>query len=183
MSWEAGMSWEMGTGALPWVYAIGMLILGFALILLEVFVIPGFNIFGILGFATVCGGVYIAYVKLGPAAAAAVGLLAVAGTATLIWLLVRNRAWQRLVLATETDRASGYDSAPAGLAGLVSESGVALTPLRPSGRAQFGDQFVDGVTEGDVIETGARVEGLSVNGNRVVVQGQSASAAVDSGPD
>lgn len=177
------MSWEMGTGALPWVYAIGMLILGFALILLEVFVIPGFNIFGILGFATVCGGVYIAYVKLGTAAAAAVGLLAVVGTVVLIWLLVRNRAWQRLVLETETDRASGYDSAPAGLADLVSESGVAMTPLRPSGRVQFGDQFVDVVTEGDFIETGARVEVLSVNGNRVVVQGQSAPTGVDAGPE
>ena len=104
----------MGTGALPWVYAIGMLILGFALILLEVFVIPGFNIFGILGFATVCGGVYIAYVKLGLGAAVVVGVLASVGTVALIWLLVRHRAWQRLVLVTETDRASGYDSAPTG---------------------------------------------------------------------
>ena len=28
-------------------YAVGLLILGFVLILLEIFVIPGFNIFGI----------------------------------------------------------------------------------------------------------------------------------------
>ena len=78
-------------------YAIGMLVIGFLLILLEIFLIPGINIFGILGFATVCGGVAFAYDRLGTGAAGGVGLLAVAGTAALVWLMVRNRAWQRLV--------------------------------------------------------------------------------------
>ena len=177
------MSWEIGTGIMPWVYAIGMLILGFALILLEILVIPGINIFGILGFATVCVGVAFAYDRLGTSAAVGVGLLAVAGTTALVWLMVRNRAWQRLVLDSETDRASGFDTAPAGLAGLVSESGVAQTPLRPSGRAQFGEQFVDVVTEGDFIDSGTRIEVLSVNGNRVVVQEQTAPAGVDAGSE
>ena len=116
-------------------------------------------------------------------AAVGVGLVAVAGTAALVWLMVRNRAWQRLVLDSETDRASGFDTAPAGLAGLVSESGVAQTPLRPSGRAQFGEQFVDVVTEGDFIDSGTRIEVLSVNGNRVVVQEQAAPAGVDAGAE
>ena len=177
------MSWEIGAGIMPWVYAIGMLILGFALILLEILVIPGINIFGILGFATVCVGVAFAYDRLGTGAAVGVGLVAVAGTAALVWLMVRNRAWQRLVLDSETDRASGFDTAPAGLAGLVSESGVAQTPLRPSGRAQFGEQFVDVVTEGDFIDSGTRIEVLSVNGNRVVVQEQAEPAGVDAGSE
>ena len=175
------MEMEIGTGVMPWVYAIGMLILGFALILLEILVIPGINIFGILGFATVCVGVAYAYDRLGTGAAIGVGMLAVAGTAALVWLLVRNRAWQRLVLDSETDSASGFHTAPSGLAGLVSELGVAQTPLRPSGRAQFGEQVVDVVTEGGFIDSGARVEVLSVTGNRVVVQEQAASAGVDSG--
>ncbi len=51
------MSWEIGAGAMPWVYAIGMLVIGFLLILLEIFLIPGINIFGILGFGTVCAAI------------------------------------------------------------------------------------------------------------------------------
>ena len=175
------MSWEIGADAMPWVYAIGMLVVGFLLILLEIFLIPGINIFGILGFGTVCAGVAFAYVRLGTGAAVGVGLLAITGTAALVWLLVRNRAWQRLVLDSETDRASGFDTAPVGLVELVSESGVAQTPLRPSGRARFGGQLVDVVTEGAFIDTGARIEVLSVNGNRVVVQEQAEPAGVDPG--
>ena len=158
-----------GAEAWLWIYAIGLLILGFVMILLEVFVIPGFNIFGIAGFATVCMGVYFAYARLGTQAAFLVGLAGLVGTVTLVWLLIRNRAWQRLVLERKTDRASGYTSAPASLETLVSSIGVATTPLRPAGRAQFEEQIVDVVTEGDFIESGDQVQVLSVHGNRIVV--------------
>jgi membrane-bound serine protease (ClpP class) len=160
----------LGDGVLAWVYSLGLLILGFVLILLEIFVIPGMNIFGVLGFATVCVGVGFAYVKVGTEAAVLIGVLGLIGTVSLVWLLVRNRAWQRMVLEAETDRATGFDSAPAGLAGLVSQRGVTLTPLRPAGRAQFGDTPIDVVTEGGFIERGARVEVVAVHGARVVVQ-------------
>jgi membrane-bound serine protease (ClpP class) len=155
---------------LAWVYSLGLLILGFVLILLEIFVIPGMNIFGILGFGTVCIGIGFAYNKVGTEAAVLIGVLGMVGTVSLVWLLVRNRAWQRMVLNTETDRASGFDSAPAGLAELVTRLGVTLTPLRPAGRAQFGDEPIDVVTEGGFIERDARVEVVAVHGARVIVQ-------------
>ena len=149
-------------------YALGLLILGFVLILLEIVVIPGFNIFGILGFLTVCSGIYVAY-RIGPAYAAGVGAIGLAGTVVLVWLLARNRAWDRLVLKSKTTRAEGYDSSKPGLQSLVGQQGEALTPLRPAGRAQFGEEPVDVVTEGDFITRGEIVEVLAVDGNRVVV--------------
>ena len=164
------MSSPLDAEVLLWIYAVGLLILGFVLILLEIFVIPGLNIFGIAGFGTVCIGIYFAYIKLGPAAAIVTGLLGVSGTAALVWSLIRNRAWQRMVLTAETDRASGYSAAPPELGVLVSQVGVATTPLRPTGRAQFGDDIVDVVSEGDFVDSGARVEVLAVVGTRVVVQ-------------
>ncbi len=97
--------------ALPWIYSVGLLVLGLVLVLLEIFVVPGFNIFGILGFGTVCLGVLFAYNRLGPEAAAVIGVLGFSGTGALVWLLIRNRAWQRMVREDRTDRASGYDSA------------------------------------------------------------------------
>lgn len=164
------MSEWLSPEVLAWVYSLGMLVLGFVLILLEIFVIPGMNIFGILGFGTVCIGVGFAYNKVGTEAAVLIGVLGMVGTVALVWLLVRNRAWQRMVLGTETDRASGFDSAPDGLAELVARRGVTLTPLRPAGRALFGEEPIDVVTEGDFIERGARVEVVAVHGARVIVQ-------------
>lgn len=155
---------------LDWTYALLLLVLGFALVLLEIFVIPGFNIFGILGLGTVLVGVWYAHAALGPGAAVGVALLGLAGTFVLVRLLVRHRAWRRLVLHSETSREQGFDSAPPGLGALVGQVGRTVSPLRPGGRALFGEQTVDVVTQGGFVEAGAAVEVLSVAGNRVVVQ-------------
>jgi len=166
------MSALFNADILPWVYSLGLLIVGFCLVLLEIFVIPGFNLFGVLGAATICVGIAFAYLRMGVAAAVVVGTLGILGTVAMVWLLIRNRAWQRLVLESETDKACGFHSGPTGTVLPSGEVGVALTPLRPAGRARFGEQIVDVVTEGGFIEPGDRVEVLEVHGSRVVVQVQ-----------
>ena len=55
----------MDGNAANWGYALALLVVGFLLMLIEVFVIPGFNIFGIIGFLSTLAGVYFAYVKIG----------------------------------------------------------------------------------------------------------------------
>jgi membrane-bound serine protease (ClpP class) len=154
---------------LPWVYSVGLLILGFLLILLEIFIIPGMNIFGVLGFGTVCVGILFAYRRLGPAEALLIGVLGLGGTVALVWLLVRNGAWQRLVHDGKTDRESGFDSSTGELDDLLGAAGTTLTALRPSGRARFDERIVDVVTDGGFIAADAAIEVLEVHGNRIVV--------------
>lgn len=160
----------LGPELVAWGYSLLLLFLGFVLVLLEIFVIPGLNIFGILGFGTVLVGIWYAYAALGTAAASLVAVVGAAGTALLVRLLVRNRAWQRMVLSSRTSREEGYDSAPQGLAELVGQVGRASTPLRPSGRVLLGERSIDVVSEGNFIEAGCAVEVIKVRGNRVVVQ-------------
>jgi membrane-bound serine protease (ClpP class) len=62
------------------------------------------------------------------------------------------------------------ESRTPGLSGMVGEQGVALSALRPAGRAEFGGKLLDVVTEGDFIPKGAAVEVVAVHGNRVVVK-------------
>ncbi len=158
-----------GETILPWIYSVCLLVLGFALILLEIFVIPGVNIFGILGFGTVCIGVYFAYTTLGAGAAITIGLLGIGGTVVLVWLMIRNRAWERIVHVGKTDRASGFDSSTGESGDLLGAVGLAATALRPSGRARFDERIVDVVTDGGFIAAGTAVEVLEIHGNRIVV--------------
>ena len=154
----------------PLIYSLLLLILGFGLILLEIFVIPGINIFGIVGFITMCAGVWFAYAKLGTGSAAAVAVLGLGGTFVLVRLLIRVRAWHRIVLDADTGKNQGYDSSAPGLEDLNGLSGEALTPLRPAGRAKIGERIIDVVTEGDFVSTGEPIEVVEIGGNRVVVQ-------------
>jgi membrane-bound serine protease (ClpP class) len=53
---------------------------------------------------------------------------------------------------------------------LMGQEGVALTYLRPSGTAQFGERRVDVVTDGKFVEAGTKVRVLKVNGFVVLVE-------------
>jgi membrane-bound serine protease (ClpP class) len=52
----------------------------------------------------------------------------------------------------------------------VGRSGVALTDLRPSGTAGFGDERLDVVTEGEYLRQGSAVEVIRSDGYRHVVR-------------
>jgi membrane-bound serine protease (ClpP class) len=51
----------------------------------------------------------------------------------------------------------------------VGLAGIALTELRPSGMARFGEHNVDVVSVGPFIEKGDKVQVVEVRGNRIVV--------------
>ncbi len=48
--------------------------------------------------------------------------------------------------------------------------GIAETPLRPAGKARFGDDYLDVISEGDYIMPGSRVQVIEIEGNRIVVK-------------
>ena len=53
---------------------------------------------------------------------------------------------------------------------LLDTGGIALTPLRPGGMAQFGPERVDVVTSGEPLEKGQRVRVMNIEGSRILVR-------------
>ena len=53
---------------------------------------------------------------------------------------------------------------------LIGQMGTATTPLRPSGKARFGDQVVQVMSEGSAIAVGAPVRVTEVHATKVVVE-------------
>jgi membrane-bound serine protease (ClpP class) len=53
---------------------------------------------------------------------------------------------------------------------LMGHEGVALTFLRPSGTAVFGEQRVDVVTEGKFVDAGTKVKVIKINGSIIIVE-------------
>jgi membrane-bound serine protease (ClpP class) len=52
----------------------------------------------------------------------------------------------------------------------VGAIGQAISPLRPSGKMQFGNFTVDVVTDGEFVESGSTVQVITKQGTRVVVR-------------
>lgn len=159
---------------------------GLVLLLVEVFITPGFGLLGVSGITLMFISLVLAFQEFGlprteaESAFFLMNLLKVTGSfvATLvaIGLLLRympsiplfSRMIHRGDLAAAHVGEIGERLLP-GLAKMVGETGIALTPLRPSGRAEFGERVVDVVTEGEFVAKGMRIEILQVTGSRVVV--------------
>jgi membrane-bound serine protease (ClpP class) len=51
--------------------------------------------------------------------------------------------------------------------------GVAISPLRPGGKAQFGNDILDVISQGELIDKGSRVKIIGHSGTAAVVEGVS----------
>jgi membrane-bound serine protease (ClpP class) len=160
-----------------------LILLGAGLVLLgiEVFVVPGFGVFGILGIGGVLGSIYLSLVgNLSTIVdySQAAMILSAAMLLVLVsaWVILRtlpsNTRLSRsgILLGEDTGRDVGYLSS-AVRAELVGKRGVAVTDLRPAGVARFDQERVDVVAEEGWVEAGTPVEILRAEGYRHVVRG------------
>lgn len=175
---------------------IAAIITGLALVAAEIFVIPGFGIAGIAGLVLLFGGLLgimvgtgglfpdtpqqkqdmlygLATIVLAITTAGVAGYFVSRKFGTLPML-------NKLVLTNEApvDSVSllgAMGPATNDPALHVGDIGVAETPLRPSGRARFGDDLVDVVCDIGMVERGATVRIIEVGEFRTVVEGVKAS--------
>lgn len=153
--------------------------IGVGLLALEIFVIPGFGVAGILGFAALLAGLTMGLAGHGATVVAlantfgriAFAMLGALAVSAVIWrFLPRSAVGRRLTLETELSAAEGFESAPAHERSWLGHSGRATSPLRPAGIAEIDGERVDVVSDGEWIEAGATVVVSHVDGNRIVVR-------------
>lgn len=185
-------------GLANWVEVV-LLVVGIVLLLVEIFVLPGFGIAGIAGITCIFVGLFGMLVKNPPDRLpwpqdpigwndftwGVVGLaLGFVGFVVVAWLLARYlpgiRFFSGLVLVPAPTgrggsmmRVSMTASPESQTRGVqVGEAGEVVSTLRPTGKARFGDAIVDVVAEAEFLDKGARIEIIQIHGNRVVVKRQ-----------
>lgn len=162
-------------------WEIILFFIGVILILVEVFVLPGFGISGILGVTLVVlsmgsslvGNVGTSYPELHQISQAiwtmAITLiLGVAMIVSMVRYLPENKLFNKLVLADQTDRGRGYTSSES-KDDLIGLEGETITALRPAGTVLVNGRRVDVVSVGDFVEKGAKVKVVDTSGSRVMV--------------
>ena len=158
------------------VFAIGV-----ALVIVEIFVLPGFGIPGILGLlfiicgllASMVGNVGFSFPEIqymsGPIwTMVATLVLGIALIVSVARRMPQSKAFNKLVLANTTGTSFGYTSATT-VDDLIGLEGVALSTLRPSGTVLVGSRRIDVVSDGGFIEKGEKVKVITSVGSRVMV--------------
>ena len=154
------------------VLPIVLVLASLAVFILEVLVLS-FGILTLVGVSLGVGGILLAFQESGLYGWTMVGVL-VGGVPTVVWLAFRilpklpfaRGLYLRAPELTEQDRRAAATS----FEDLRSAVGVATSPLRPSGSAEFDGRPVHVVTTGGMIARGERVRVVRVTGNRIVVE-------------
>ncbi len=148
-----------------------LILVGLMLVGIEVYIIPGLNVVGIIGFLVMVFGIGYAFTVQG----ALSGMLALTGTLALgggmgfaMW---KSGAWDKFVLSTQLPNERLLsESTQAQRGQFLGKMGTALTPLRPTGVAKIEDERVEVVTEGSYIAAGSEIQVVALDRRRVFVR-------------
>jgi membrane-bound serine protease (ClpP class) len=170
-----GSSLILGLAGMEEVILLG---LGLIAVAVEVFLLPGFGIAGVLGALLIGAAIVLAMLGSFPTSGDVIQALLVLGASVFItlaiayaWLrhLPNSRRFSGLIHQHMAHSARGYISALP-RAELVGKLGVAATDLRPAGVATIDGEKIDVVTDGEYIASGATIEVLRAEGYRHVVR-------------
>jgi len=158
---------------------------GIACIGLEIFVIPGFGVFGIGGGAMVLTSLVLASqtfiiprnsYQLEQLPQSLMSIVFVAGgILTALWfmrnVLPEAPFFRRLTLppAMPEELQDELESL-VDWRYLSGKRGVTTTQLTPSGKARFGDEVINVISDGELVYKGSAIRVVKVIGNRVVVE-------------
>ncbi len=167
--------------ALSGLEATAVFVIGAMLIVIEIFVIPGTVITGMLGALMVLGSIVWAMVDHWPSQPGTLkgndfegpmlNLIIALGGAVVVGaiiakLLPHTFIYRRMVLG------NALSSVPETWKPSVSagDTGIAKTTLRPAGKATFGDHVVDVMSDGTFIDSGANIRVVNIEGMKVIVE-------------
>ncbi|MCS7054128.1 MAG: nodulation protein NfeD [Ignavibacterium sp.] len=156
-----------------------MFIAGVVLILLEIFLIPGFGIAGISGIVLIFLSIFLSLIGSEQfltfdAISLAIIQLAFAVVAALVLLfllakyLPKSELFNRLVLSEAEKAEEGYVSVSEEQS-LLGKIGVTVSILRPVGIAEIDGKRVEVVSDGEFIQPGTKIKVIKVEGMKVVV--------------
>lgn len=161
-------------------FEIIIFVVGVILLLLEIFVIPGFGIVGVLGILMIVTGLFLgligdfsitdsndlsnAIIQLASSFVMTAGFIYI-----LSKFLPKTKMWNNLILQANISSKAGYTS-KLDLSSFIGAEGIALTDLRPSGTAVIHNKRIDVVTDGEFIKNGTPVIVNFIQGSKVVVE-------------
>jgi membrane-bound serine protease (ClpP class) len=177
---------------------VALFVIGILLLMIEIFVLPGFGITGFAGILCILAGLFGMLVRNPPdklpwpqdvpawndftwgVVGLASGFL---GFVVLAWLLTKYlpkfQFLSGLILVpTAAKKGSEFEvsmtAPPESKTAIVNvgDVGEVVSILRPTGKAKFSDVIVDVVAEGDFLDKGTKIEIIEIRGNRVVVKAE-----------
>lgn len=152
---------------IEWMTVLSLILFGLALLVAEIIFVPGTTLVGLFGFIFLVVGVSLSFNYFGREVGwITVGSAAVAA-GVLVYFAFKSNLWGRFSLKTSSDSKVNEGE----LDGLtLGEEGVAMSALRPSGKAELKDKTFEVRTQGAYVDSGTRIRIIKILSNQIIVE-------------
>lgn len=152
---------------MSWTILIILLLAGLVLLLLEMLVIPGATIFGLIGFVLMAVSVWQAYAAHGTPEGHFFLLGALIFTIVLLYFALKSKTWNRAMLGTEVNSRVNVIEESKVKAG---DEGKTVSRLAPAGKAVINGEYYEVHSLGEYIEPNTAIEVLKIDFNKIIVK-------------
>jgi membrane-bound serine protease (ClpP class) len=162
-----------------------LFLFGFVLLLMEIFVIPGFGLTGITGFVALFTSLalvtlhnhYLDFSEVTDAQILRAVVTSVIGAmCSMVMLLImahfmtNSAFFNKVALQTSFTKAEGYHIENKALLTLVGQKGVVYNKLRPVGKILVNENIYEATSKNKFFDMGQVVKVVAVNGNTLIVE-------------
>lgn len=167
-------------------WEILLFIVGAGLMLLEIFVVPGFGITGIAGIAFMLTGLVLSMINNiyfdfrftgGQEIIKSLLVVMTSFIISFIFIIstgrqfIRSKPFQKLVLQDTLQTPDFRDEfVKSQKESLINSTGITLTPMHPTGKIQIGNNIYDAITEGEFLENNTQIIIVQDFGNKIIVR-------------
>ena len=148
----------------PWIVVLA--VLGLVMIFAEI-LMPGFGLFGILGTISLFGSLALTFKIYGLILFLIMLVAVVVVFFAKVFLAKQSGLYNKIVLK---DKQEAKDFDENALQGLLGQTGVTHSTLRPFGVAEIDGKMIDVCSQGDFIDRDEKVQVVQITGKTVIVK-------------
>ncbi len=152
---------------MTWTVIIVLMIVGFLFLLLEVLVLPGTNIAGLIGFALVAIGIWQTFAVYGTTAGTILLISTLVLSSISLFYALKSKTWKRATLNKQIDSKVNIVD---GEKIKVNDTGITIGRLAPMGKAMINGEYYEVKTTGEFVEKNTEIEIIKIEYNKIIVK-------------
>ncbi len=152
---------------MTWLIVASLIVIGILFLLLEILVVPGTTIVGLLGVGLLVSGVVMAFISYGTTT----GLVTLAASLLLsvaaIAISLKSNTWKSAMLSTSN--LGRVNTMEEGIV-VAGDEGLTVSRLNPYGKALIKDEYYEVVSRDALVNENTPIVVIKVEGNKIIVK-------------
>jgi membrane-bound ClpP family serine protease len=151
---------------MSWIFLLLLILGGLILLILELLVVPGTTVVGVIGFILIATGIWQAYVAYGITVGTIVLVAVVILSVLALIYSLRSKTWEKVKLNSSIDSRVNTHSQKLS----VGDRGTTISRLNPMGKALFNGEYYEVSSFVEFIPNNTPVEIVEIDGAKVYVK-------------